>query len=170
MCVRSRVWFFATPYTLACQAPLSMGFSRQDYWSRLPFPTLEIMHIMYELDARAHSCRQVELKILYEGLFLPTQCSFTVTLQASAVMKPSFWIQSFSFHTLISSQSWTEALELFLTAEDLSLRLRPRPFLCSMALPVSPHQFPRPEAAVQVSHFFTSPTLQSPWRNETEQM
>ena len=100
MCVRSRVWFFATPYTLACQAPLSMGFSRQDYWSRLPFPTLEIMHIMYELDARAHSCRQVELKILYEGLFLPTQCSFTVTLQASAVMKPSFWIQSFSFHTL----------------------------------------------------------------------
>lgn len=58
------------------------------------------MHIMYELDARAHSCRQVELKILYEGLFLPTQCSFTVTLQASAVMKPSFWIQSFSFHTL----------------------------------------------------------------------
>ena len=69
-----------------------------------------------------------------------------------------------------SSWSWSEALELFLTAEDLSLRLRPHPFLCSMALPVSPHQFPRPEAAVQVSHFFTSPTLQSPWRNETEQM
>ena len=24
--------------TVACQAPLSMGFSRQEYWSRLPFP------------------------------------------------------------------------------------------------------------------------------------
>ena len=27
----------ATPWTVACQAPLSMGFSRQQYWSRLPF-------------------------------------------------------------------------------------------------------------------------------------
>ena len=29
---------FATPWILACQAPLSMGFSRQEYWSGLPFP------------------------------------------------------------------------------------------------------------------------------------
>ena len=28
---------FATPWTVACQAPLSMGFSRQEYWSGLPF-------------------------------------------------------------------------------------------------------------------------------------
>ena len=28
-----------TPWTVACQAPLSMGFSRQEYWSRLPFPS-----------------------------------------------------------------------------------------------------------------------------------
>ena len=34
----SRVWLFATPWTVVCQAPLSMGFSRQEYWSRLPFP------------------------------------------------------------------------------------------------------------------------------------
>ena len=27
----------ATPWTVACQAPLSMGFSRQEYWSELPF-------------------------------------------------------------------------------------------------------------------------------------
>ena len=26
----------ATPWTVACQAPLSMGFSRQEYWSSLP--------------------------------------------------------------------------------------------------------------------------------------
>ena len=30
---------FATPWTLACQAPLSVGFSRQEYWSGLPFPS-----------------------------------------------------------------------------------------------------------------------------------
>ena len=29
----------ATPYTIACQAPLSMRFSRQEYWSGLSFPS-----------------------------------------------------------------------------------------------------------------------------------
>ena len=29
----------ATPWTVACQAPLSMRFSRQEYWSGLPFPS-----------------------------------------------------------------------------------------------------------------------------------
>ena len=33
------VWLFATPWTVAYQAPLSMKFSRQEYWSRLPFST-----------------------------------------------------------------------------------------------------------------------------------
>ena len=32
----SHVWLFVTPWTVACQAPLSMGFSRQEYWSGLP--------------------------------------------------------------------------------------------------------------------------------------
>ena len=35
----SRVQLFATPWTVAYQAPLSMGFSREKYWSRLPFPS-----------------------------------------------------------------------------------------------------------------------------------
>jgi len=30
---------FVTPCTVACQAPLTMGFSRQEYWSGLPFPS-----------------------------------------------------------------------------------------------------------------------------------
>ena len=34
----SRVRYSATPWTVAHQAPLSMGFSRQEYWSRLPCP------------------------------------------------------------------------------------------------------------------------------------
>ena len=36
----SRVQLFATLWTLAHQAPLSMGFSRQEYWSGLPGPPL----------------------------------------------------------------------------------------------------------------------------------
>ena len=34
----SRVRLFATPWTVACQAPLSMGFSKQEHWSGLPCP------------------------------------------------------------------------------------------------------------------------------------
>ena len=34
-CVR----LFATPWTISYQVPLSMGFSRKEYWSGLPFPS-----------------------------------------------------------------------------------------------------------------------------------
>ena len=33
----SHVQLFVTPWTVACQAPLSMGLSQQEYWSGLPF-------------------------------------------------------------------------------------------------------------------------------------
>ena len=36
--VTSPVQLSGTPWTVAHQAPLSLGFSRQEYWSRLPFP------------------------------------------------------------------------------------------------------------------------------------
>ena len=38
-CVR----LFATPWTAACEAPPSMGFSRQEYWSGLPLPSPELL-------------------------------------------------------------------------------------------------------------------------------
>ena len=37
----SRVWLFVTPWTVAHQAPLSLRFSRQEYWSDLPCPPTE---------------------------------------------------------------------------------------------------------------------------------
>ena len=36
----SCVQLFGTLWTVACEAPLSMGFSRQEYWSGVPFPSL----------------------------------------------------------------------------------------------------------------------------------
>ena len=41
----SRVWLCATLWTAAHQAPLSTGFSRQEYWSGLPFPS----PVVYEI-------------------------------------------------------------------------------------------------------------------------
>ena len=35
----SHAQLFLTLWTIACQAPLSMGFFRQEYWSELPFPS-----------------------------------------------------------------------------------------------------------------------------------
>ena len=41
MLVISRVRYFGTAWTVARQAPLSLGFPRQEYWSGLPFPAPE---------------------------------------------------------------------------------------------------------------------------------
>ena len=35
----SRIWLLTTPWTAAYQAPPSMGFSRQEYWSGVPLPS-----------------------------------------------------------------------------------------------------------------------------------
>ena len=37
----SHVWLFVTPWPIACHIPLSMEFSRQEYWRGLPFPSPE---------------------------------------------------------------------------------------------------------------------------------
>ena len=68
----SRVWFFATPWTIACQASLSMEFSQQEYWSGLPFPSpgdlpnpgiepgsLHCGHILYHLTTAVLSTRSL---------------------------------------------------------------------------------------------------------------
>ena len=55
----SCVQLFATPWTVAFQVPLSMGFSRQGYWSGLPLPSCNYMALIslcfYLLQACRHS-------------------------------------------------------------------------------------------------------------------
>ena len=45
----SHVWLLATPWTAAYQAPLSMGSSRQEYWSGVPLPSLECKDKKYQI-------------------------------------------------------------------------------------------------------------------------
>ena len=60
----SRSWLFETPWTVARQAPLSMGFSRQEYWSGLPRPPpgglpnsgIEPTHSAVQADSLSVSC------------------------------------------------------------------------------------------------------------------
>ena len=54
----SRVRLFATPWTVAYQAPPSMGFSRQECWSGLPFPSQGIF-LTQEMNLGLPHCRQM---------------------------------------------------------------------------------------------------------------
>ena len=54
----SYVWLFATPWIVACQAPLSMEFSRQECWSGLPFHSPGIL-LTQGLNSSLLHCRQI---------------------------------------------------------------------------------------------------------------
>ena len=54
----SRVQFFVTPWTVACQAPLSKGFSRQEYWSGLPCPPI-LRSVLNPLKILSDFCRSL---------------------------------------------------------------------------------------------------------------
>ena len=65
----SRVWLFATLWTVAHQAPLSMGFFRQEYWSGLPFPPPGIFltqRLNPSLPQLLH-CRQILSRLSHLG-------------------------------------------------------------------------------------------------------
>ena len=97
----SRVWLFATLWTVARQAPLSMGFSRQEYWSELscpppgglPDPRIEPMSltfpalaagffttssITWEVTIFAITEVQVPLSLLTTQIWMPLVCRILV--------------------------------------------------------------------------------------------
>ena len=55
-----------TPWTVACQAPLSMRFSRQEYWSGLPFASPGIF-LTQESNPGLLNCRQILYRLSYKG-------------------------------------------------------------------------------------------------------
>ena len=68
----SCVWLLATPWTVAHQAPPSMGFSRQEYWSGVPLPSpaliLHASKVMLKiLQARLQQCVNCELPDVQAG-------------------------------------------------------------------------------------------------------
>ena len=70
MFMLSHVWLFATPRTVAHQAPLFMEFSRQEHWSRLPFPPPGIYQ------AQRVSCTScIGRQILYHTVPLGSPCN-----------------------------------------------------------------------------------------------
>ena len=62
----SRVWLFATLWTVAYRAPPSMGFSRQEYWSGLPF-LLQRIFLTQGLNLDIPYCSQVHYCLSHQG-------------------------------------------------------------------------------------------------------
>ena len=54
-----------TPWTIACQAPLSMGFSRQEYWSGLPF--LQGIFLTQGSNLGVQNCREILYCLSHQG-------------------------------------------------------------------------------------------------------
>ena len=62
----SRVWLFATPWKVSCQAPPSMGFSRQEYWSGCHFLLQRIFPTRGSNPGLPH-CRQMLYHLSPQG-------------------------------------------------------------------------------------------------------
>ena len=70
----SRVWLLATPWTAAYRTPLSMGFSRQEYWSGVPLPSSS--HCI------RHSQTRLPMQLIEGGLWKST--FFQIILQTNS--------------------------------------------------------------------------------------
>ena len=84
------VWYFEIPRTVACQPPLSMGFSRQEYWRGLPFPNpgVEDIHTLkLQVFPNSPPCN-IPLGVAYSKLsFLKLPCAL-IALLAGASQQP----------------------------------------------------------------------------------
>ena len=76
----SRVRLFATPWTAAYQAPPSMGFSRQEYWSGVPSPSPNY-------SVRTYLCTFSFIPLIYVYPYVVTTLSWFLSLFSK------FWIQ-----------------------------------------------------------------------------
>ena len=61
----SRVRLFATPWTVAYQAPPPMGFSRQEYWSRLPLPSPDFPLLECKCNGAREFCFVLFFSVMY---------------------------------------------------------------------------------------------------------
>ena len=103
----SHVWLFVTPWTAACQAPLSMGFPRQEYCSGLPFPALRDLPDPGVKSRSGFSSiitisPSLRIQPQYESLISPslltvlyTPVNMTVTFRRKVHLPPSLPINTF---------------------------------------------------------------------------
>ena len=80
----------ATPW-LACQAPLSMGFSRQEYWSGLPFPSPGFIYVVSIIPHQWHfqGKKYWDVSSITHSDFYPVCILLNITVGANSVFESS---------------------------------------------------------------------------------
>ena len=96
----SRIWLLVTPRTAAYQAPPSMGFSRQEYWSGVPLPSL-----MRSLVFPILLCSSISLDWSLGKAFLS--------------LLAILWNSTFNWHVFLCYSWLWQFLRLFLVFDDL---------------------------------------------------
>ena len=91
----SHVWLFMTPWTTAHQAPPSMGFSRQEYWSGLPLPSPIYCYILVDgffftsAALRNHQNRQVQVPPHWGVRPIPFLCLAAILTKNFSMSSPT---------------------------------------------------------------------------------
>ena len=94
----------ATPWTVACQAPLSMGFSRQEYWSGCHF-LLKGIFLTQESNPGPLHCRQILYQLSYEGSPSLLMSSLKLILSLSEIWVSELYYSFFSKELLLTFHS-----------------------------------------------------------------
>ena len=113
----NHVRLFVTPWTIAYQAPPSVGFSRQEYWSGLPFPSL----VNEEIKCKMPSNQLVfDTHLVTVGFFFPdhSSCSWIIP----EFLQPSLLCSSLQLPGLFTLKSQPCALFSCCTTGSLSTR------------------------------------------------
>ena len=97
----SRVQLFATPWPVARQAPLSMGFSRQEYWSGLPCPPPGIFPTQGSKPGVPH-CRRILYHLSHKGSPFQLLCESNPG-QPELHKFPSSQRETYHFHRVTQS-------------------------------------------------------------------
>ena len=90
----SRVRFLVTPWTAAYQAPLSMGFSRQEYWSGVPLPRLTLLDLQIVL----RNVLSEQNSFVCRGLVHPSPKRLKKLFPLPQNIFYIYYIQSWLFH------------------------------------------------------------------------
>ena len=107
----SIVWDSATPSTVASQAPLSMGFSRQEYWSGVPFPPpgdlSNLLRLQWPLHGQADSLPPSHLRSFRNISYLVSNTLLLLLLSIFCLLTV-FWGSLFKlkFFLLLQLYIW----------------------------------------------------------------
>ena len=104
----SRVWLLVTPWTAAHQAPPSMGFSRQEYWSGVPLPSPR-ERLVHTFTYRSKSIHRIDVRATHQGhVVRPVIYSFRVicTMTKSMVELKKWKICNIPWSNFSLSMLW----------------------------------------------------------------